>query len=86
MFGFVGSKLIQFLELKIVKFIKIGVLLPRNNQIGDIRYKNQIVLDKKARTVILLAAEHRDDVNPNHCTMMSMSKVKMYWIVWMITI
>ncbi len=64
--GFVGSKLISVLGVKNCKNLdkNQSPFFPEITKIGDIRYKNQIVLDKKSRTVILLAAEHRDDVNP----------------------
>jgi GlcNAc-P-P-Und epimerase len=64
--GFVGSKLISVLGVKNCKNLdkNQSPFYPEITNIGDIRFKNEIVLDKKSSTVILLAAEHRDDVNP----------------------
>jgi len=64
--GFVGSRLISKLELKEC------INLDKNQSpffseitfIGDIRFSSQIKFDIKTKTIVLLAAEHRDDVSP----------------------
>jgi GlcNAc-P-P-Und epimerase len=64
--GFVGSRLIELLKKQNC------INLDKNNSqifdsittIGDIRNPNDIVLSPKTETIVLLAAEHRDDVNP----------------------
>ena len=64
--GFVGSRLISILgENNCYNFDKNPS--PFFNQIttiGDIRNVKQINFKKNTKTVILLAAEHRDDVSP----------------------
>lgn len=64
--GFVGSRLL--LELDVSKCINFDKRpSPFYNQITktlDIRFKEHIQLPKTAKVVILLAAEHRDDVSP----------------------
>ncbi|MDC6467732.1 NAD-dependent epimerase/dehydratase family protein [Flavobacteriaceae bacterium] len=64
--GFVGSKLISELDLKECQNIDKNPSPFFNNitTIGDIRLPHQINLNKEFKTVVLLAAEHRDDVSP----------------------
>ena len=65
--GFVGSKLISEIDKKLCYNIDKNPSPFFNDitTIGDIRYPEQINFKKETRTVILLAAEHRDDINPN---------------------
>jgi len=64
--GFVGSFLIEELkEFEVSNLDKNPS--PFFNQIttiGDIRKKEDLIFSKEVNTVILLAAEHRDDVTP----------------------
>ena len=64
--GFVGSFLIKTLGTKHVHNLdKVQSPFYSNiTKIGNIFYPEQICLDINTRTVILLAAEHRDDVSP----------------------
>ena len=64
--GFVGSRLIESLDLRNCMILDKKPSPFFNNQtiIGNIRYKEQIVFAKKTKAVVLLAAEHRDDVSP----------------------
>lgn len=64
--GFVGSFLIKQIKSKIIYNLDKNKSPFYNNitKIGDIRFKNQIVISKNIKTVVLLAAEHRDDVSP----------------------
>ena len=65
--GFVGSRLISKLGAKNCKNIdrKNSPFFNQITEIGDIRFMNQIHLADNCKSVILLAAEHRDDVSPN---------------------
>ena len=64
--GFVGSELISRLGKN--KCLNIDKnLSPFHNEIttiGDIRFEDQIKLNSNVSCVVLLAAEHRDDVSP----------------------
>ena len=64
--GFVGSKLIS--ELKLKNCINIdknkSPFFGEITTIGDIRFPRQILINKETKSVVLLAAEHRDDVTP----------------------
>ena len=64
--GFVGSRLLS--ESNKSDFYNLDKNpSPFHNEItlkGDIRYLNQIKIPKGTSTVVLLAAEHRDDVPP----------------------
>ena len=64
--GFVGSRLIS--ELRQENCLNLdknqSPFFNEITTIGDIRHKKQIVIPKNTNSVILLAAEHRDDVNP----------------------
>ncbi len=64
--GFVGSKLIDELTPKRCRNIDKNPSLFFNaiTTIGDIRFPEQIQFDKQTNAVVLLAAEHRDDVSP----------------------
>lgn len=66
--GFVGTRLIEFLETTYsIKILdkNISKKFPELTIIGDIRDKNFLVNNlKNFDLVILLAAEHRDDVSP----------------------
>lgn len=64
--GFVGSKLISEVDLNDCQNIDKNPSPFFNNitTIGDIRFPDQINLNEKFKTVVLLAAEHRDDVSP----------------------
>lgn len=64
--GFVGSKLIVELTPERCRNIDKNPS-PFFNAIttnGDIRFSNQIQFDKQTEAIVLLAAEHRDDVSP----------------------
>ena len=65
--GFVGTRLINILDKNILKNLdkNPSFFHPKITTICDIRSKEQICLDKDAKFVILLAAEHRDDISPN---------------------
>jgi GlcNAc-P-P-Und epimerase len=64
--GFVGSRLTQ--ELVDYEFViidkNISPVCPNKTVISDIRFPENITLNKYSKTIILLAAEHRDDVTP----------------------
>ena len=64
--GFVGSFLIKELEgFNIVNLDKNpSPFYDKNTVIGDIRVIDQIKIPKGTDSVVLLAAEHRDDVSP----------------------
>jgi nucleoside-diphosphate-sugar epimerase len=64
--GFVGSRLISLLNpANCYNFDKRpSPFLKKTTYLGDIRRQNQIRLHKKSKAVVLLAAEHRDDVSP----------------------
>ena len=64
--GFVGSKLIS--EIGVNKCLNLdknkSPFFNEITTIGDIRFPEQIKFDSKTNCVVLLAAEHRDDVSP----------------------
>ena len=64
--GFVGSKLIAELTPKRCCNIdkKPSPFFNAITTIGDIRFPKQIQFDKQTKAIVLLAAEHRDDVLP----------------------
>lgn len=64
--GFVGSFLIEELkEFKVSNLDKNpSPFFNKITTIGDIRKKEDLIFSKEVNTVILLAAEHRDDVSP----------------------
>ena len=64
--GFVGTSLIKLLgHEKCVNIDKNPSKFYNNiSKIGDIRFPEQINLNEGFKTVVLLAAEHRDDVSP----------------------
>lgn len=64
--GFVGSSLFTLLKNKIVHNLDKNSSgnIKNNTTIGDIRYADQIKIINKYKAVVLLAAEHRDDVSP----------------------
>ena len=64
--GFVGSRLISELGTKNCQNLdKItSPFFKKVTTIGDIRHKEQIFLPQQTRAVVLLAAEHHDDVLP----------------------
>ena len=64
--GFVGSKLIFCLSSRTcINFDKNpSPHFNANTTIGDIRFPEQIQFDKQIKAVILLAAEHKDNVSP----------------------
>ena len=64
--GFVGSKLIAELTPEQCRNIDKNPSSFFNSitTIGDIRFPEQIQFDKQTEAVVLLAAEHRDDVSP----------------------
>jgi len=64
--GFLGSKLIEILDPTNCKNIDKNPSPFFNDQttIGNIQNKEQIIFPKNTKTVVLLAAEHRDDVSP----------------------
>ena len=65
--GFVGSRLISILNkdncLNFDK--KNSVFFPSITNLVDIRNPKEITLDPESKVLVLLAAEHRDDVSPN---------------------
>ena len=65
--GFVGSSLISLLgSNKCTNVDKNqSLLFPKITTIGDIRNIDEIKIDKDCSFVVLLAAEHRDDVSPS---------------------
>tara|TARA_X000000950_G_scaffold289372_1_gene412500 strand:+ start:317 stop:1294 length:978 start_codon:yes stop_codon:yes gene_type:complete len=66
--GFVGSRLIKLLgSEKCMNLDKNqSILYPKTTIIGDIRRIDEIKISKNSKFVILLAAEHRDDVSPKN--------------------
>lgn len=64
--GFVGTRLIELLNSHShLNLDKIpSPFFNDQTIIGNIRNKEQIVFAKKTKAVVLLAAEHRDDVSP----------------------
>ena len=64
--GFLGSKLIEILDPTNCKNIDKNPSPFFNDltTIGNIQNKEQIIFPKNTKTVVLLAAEHRDDVSP----------------------
>ncbi len=64
--GFVGSKLIS--ELGVDNCINLdknkSPFFDEISSIVDIRKKDEIIFKKESKSLILLAAEHRDDVSP----------------------
>ena len=64
--GFVGSKLIAELNHNRCRNIdkNHSPFFNAITLIGDIRYPKQIQFDKQTKAVVLLAAEHRDNVSP----------------------
>lgn len=64
--GFVGSRLIS--DFKNVDFINLdknpSPQHPNISKIGNICNKNDLIFDKGIETVILLAAEHKDNIYP----------------------
>jgi GlcNAc-P-P-Und epimerase len=64
--GFVGTRLISLLnESNCLNYdIKESAFFPNISSVCDIRDLNSIKLFTKTNTVVLLAAEHRDDVSP----------------------
>ncbi len=64
--GFVGSKLISELDINECQNIdkNPSPFFSNITLIGDIRFPNQINFHDNVRTIVLLAAEHRDDVSP----------------------
>ena len=64
--GFVGSRLIEGLDLTNCMILDKNPSPFFNTQttIGNIESKEQIVFAKNTNAVVLLAAEHRDDVSP----------------------
>ena len=64
--GFVGSQLISTLKpnncINIDK--NASPFFPNISLLGDIRNSSEIIIDENIETVVLLAAEHRDDVSP----------------------
>lgn len=65
--GFVGSYLIKRLEHINVNNLdkNPSPFFNRITKIGDIRFKEQIIIPNDIKSVVLLAAEHRDDVSPS---------------------
>jgi nucleoside-diphosphate-sugar epimerase len=63
--GFVGSFLLKRIENKIVNLDKNpSPFFNKKTVIGDIRRVDEIKIPNGTNTVVLLAAEHRDDVSP----------------------
>lgn len=64
--GFVGTSLISKLpKEKVFNLDKNpSYFFDEISTFGDIRYKDQIKIHKDTKVLILLAAEHRDDVSP----------------------
>ena len=65
--GFVGSKLISVLNKKNCSNLdkNKSPFYSEITRIGDIRKKSEIVITKNCVAIVLLAAEHRDDISPN---------------------
>ena len=64
--GFVGSNLISELDIRNVKNLdkNNSPFFDKITTIGNILNKQDLILDNSVETVVLLAAEHRDDVSP----------------------
>ena len=64
--GFVGSRLMSLLEpLSFSNLDKNpSPFFNDSTVIGNIKYSDQIIFPKNINSVVLLAAEHRDDVSP----------------------
>ncbi len=64
--GFVGSKLISTIGVNNCYNLdkNVSPFFSKITNIGDIRFKDQIKISSKSKFIILLAAEHRDDVSP----------------------
>ena len=64
--GFVGSRLISLLDQENCSNLdkQNSPFYKSITKIGDIRHYEQIIFDPNCDCVILLAAEHRDDVSP----------------------
>lgn len=64
--GFVGSFLIkELIDCNVQNLDKnLSPFFNNFTEIGDIRFPDQINFNKEFKTVVLLAAEHRDDVSP----------------------
>ena len=64
--GFVGSFLIKELDSKNVDNLDKNPSPFFNDitKIVDIRFKDQIIISNNVKSLVLLAAEHRDDVSP----------------------
>lgn len=63
--GFVGSFLLKRIENKIVNLDKNpSPFFNKKTVIGDIRRVDEIKIPNGTNTIVLLAAEHRDDVSP----------------------
>ncbi len=64
--GFVGSFFIKEFDKSLISNLDKNPSPFFNNitKIGDIRNKNEIKIPKGTRSVLLLAAEHRDDISP----------------------
>ena len=66
--GFVGSRLVSELGINRCQILDKSPS-PFFNQVttlGDIRSKEEILLPRQTQAIVLLAAEHRDDVNPTN--------------------
>tara|TARA_B100000963_G_C22630883_1_gene674882 strand:- start:2365 stop:3357 length:993 start_codon:yes stop_codon:yes gene_type:complete len=64
--GFVGSRLMSILDPLSFRNLdkNISPFFNDNTIIGNIKFPNQIIFPKNTNSVVLLAAEHRDDVSP----------------------
>ena len=64
--GFVGSRLISLMKNNSVINLDKRKSDKYNSitKLGDIRFIDQIFINNKIKTVVLLAAEHKDNVNP----------------------
>lgn len=64
--GFVGTRLIQKLNKDKCQIIdkRESRIYPEISDKGDVRYINSLNINPEASFVVLLAAEHRDDVSP----------------------
>ena len=64
--GFVGSRLIyEAGESNCINLDKNKSLFyPEITTIGDVRKPEEILIDKNIKTIVLLAAEHKDNVSP----------------------
>ena len=65
--GFVGSFLIKNMQNRDVQNLdkNPSYFFNEITKIGDIRFKDQIFIPNNTKTVVLLAAEHRDDISPS---------------------